>query len=298
MTTYEHEVENSKYKLLGFENDKSLAVIMVIATGKIIRVKLSEVLNSEIMDNLNKMEVKNMYKKFYSQGGALTAYDINDRNENSWMIYIILNLLLFTFYIFTSIAATKPIYLESLGIIVTPGTFLYPLTFLIVDLLNEQFGLRLARRAILFAFASNAMIIILLYGSTFLPGLPGWKLDGPYNDVIIQVSSVLIASSVSFLVSENINSYLLCKIKELTNSKYLFLRIFLSTFFAVIIDSFLFCFIAFYGAMQTSDILNMIYVGNDQQVCFAFINILPAYGARSLFKRYITGDTQAQPHAS
>ncbi len=169
MTAYEGEIENSKYKLLGFENDKCLAVIMIIATGKIIRVKLSEVLNSEIMDNLNKMEIKNLYKKFYSQGGAVTAYDLNDRNENSWMIYIILNLLLFTFYIFTSIAATKPIYIESLDIIVTPGTFLYPLTFLIVDLLNENFGLRLARKAILFAFASNAMIIILLYGSTFLP---------------------------------------------------------------------------------------------------------------------------------
>lgn len=101
-----------------------------------------------------------------------------------------------------------------------------------------------------------------------------------------------------FLVSENINSYLLCKIKELTNSRYLFLRIFLSTFFAVIIDSFLFCFIAFYGAMQTSDILNMIYVQIAIKVCFAFFNILPAYGARSLFKRYITGDNQTQPHAS
>ena len=30
MTTYESEIENSKYKLLGFENDKRLAVIMVI----------------------------------------------------------------------------------------------------------------------------------------------------------------------------------------------------------------------------------------------------------------------------
>ncbi|MBP5111866.1 queuosine precursor transporter, partial [Pseudomonas protegens] len=237
--------------------------------------------------------VKNLYKKFYSQGGTLTAYDLNDRNENSWMIYIILNLLLFTFYIFTSIAATKPIYLESLDIIITPGTFLYPLTFLIVDLLNENFGLRLARRAILFAFASNAMIIILLYASTFLPGLPGWKLDTPYNDVIIQVSSVLVASSVSFLVSENINSYLLCKIKELTNSRFLFLRIFLSTLFAVIIDSFVFCYIAFYGSMQNNDILNMIYVQIAIKVCFAFFNILPAYGARSLFKRYIT-DSQAK----
>lgn len=141
MTTSEGAVENSKYKLLGFENDKRLAVIMVIATGKVLKIKLSEVLSSEMMDNFNKMEIKNLYKKFYSQGGTLTAYDINDRNENSWMIYIILNLLLFTFYIFTSIAATKPIYLESLGIIVTPGTFLYPLTFLIVDLLNENFWL-------------------------------------------------------------------------------------------------------------------------------------------------------------
>ncbi len=293
MTAYEGDVENDKYKLLGFENNKNLAVIMIIDTGKVIKIKLSELLKSEIMDNLNKMEVKNLYKKFYSQGGALTAYDLNDRNENSWMIYIILNLLLFTFYIFTSIAATKPIYLESLDIIVTPGTFLYPLTFLIVDLLNENFGLRLARRAILFAFASNAMIIILLYASTFLPGLPGWKLDTPYNDVIIQVSSVLVASSVSFLVSENINSYLLCKIKELTNSRFLFLRIFLSTLFAVIIDSFVFCYIAFYGAMQNSDILNMIYVQIAIKVCFAFFNILPAYGARSLFKRYIT-DSQAK----
>ncbi|AIS11281.1 membrane protein [Pseudomonas chlororaphis subsp. aurantiaca] len=293
MAAYEGELENSKYKLLGFENNKSLAVIMIIATGKVIKIKLSEVLNSEIMENLNKMEVKNIYKKFYSQGGALTAYDLNDRHESSWMIYIILNLLLFTFYIFTSIAATKPIYLESLGIIITPGTFLYPLTFLIVDLLNENFGLRLARKAIFFAFASNAMIIILLYGSTFLPGLPGWKLDTPYNDVIIHVSSVLVASSVSFLVSENINSYLLCKIKELTNSRFLFLRIFLSTLFAVIIDSFVFCYIAFYGSMQNNEILNMIYVQIAIKVCFAFFNILPAYGARSLFKRYMT-DSQTK----
>jgi hypothetical protein len=288
MSTHEAEIENSKYKLLGFDNNKKLAVIMIIATGKVIRVKLREVLNSEIMDNLNKTEIKNLYRKLYSQGDTTTAYDLNDRHENSWMIYIVLNLLLVTFYIFTSIAATKPIYLESLGIVITPGTFLYSLTFLIVDLLNENFGLRLARKAIFFAFASTSTVFILLYGSTFLPGMPGWKLDTPYNEVMTQVSSVLVASSISFLVSENINSYLLCKIKELTNSRFLFLRIFLSTFFAVIIDSFLFCYIAFYGLMKNNDILNMVLFQIAIKVFFAFFNILPAYGARSLFKRYMS----------
>ncbi|MCU7650803.1 queuosine precursor transporter [Pseudomonas piscis] len=282
------EIDNSKYKLLGFDNNKKLAIIMIIATGKVIKIKLSEVLNSEIIDNLNKIEIKNLYRKFYSQGDSLTAYDLNDRHETSWMIYITLNLLLVTFYIFTSIAATKPIYLESLGIVITPGTFLYSLTFLIVDLLNENFGLRLARKAIFFAFASTSTVFILLYGSTFLPGLPGWKFDSPYNDVITQVSSVLVASSISFLVSENINSYLLCKIKELTNSRFLFLRIFLSTFFAVIIDSFLFCYIVFYGLMRNADILNMVLLQIAIKVFFALFNILPAYGARSLLSKYMT----------
>lgn len=40
MTAHESEIENSKYKLLGFENNKKLAVIMIIATGKVIRIKL------------------------------------------------------------------------------------------------------------------------------------------------------------------------------------------------------------------------------------------------------------------
>lgn len=282
-------LENSKYKLLGFEKSKNLVVIMVISTGKIVKVKLGEILRSEIIDNLNKVEIKDIYRKYYSGGTALTTYEMNDRHERSWMTYVALNLLLFALYIFTNVAATKLVYIELFDIVVTPGVFLYPLTFLVVDILNESYGLRLARRAILFAFASNAFIIILLSGTSYLPGLAGWKLDEPYSEVITHVSSVLIASCISFLSSEYVNSYLLCRIKELTNSRFLFLRVFCSTFFAVIIDSFLFCFIAFYGTMQNSDILHIVYVQIAIKMCFAVFNVLPAYGARSLFKKYITG---------
>jgi hypothetical protein len=279
--------ENSRYKLLGFENSKSLAVIMVISTGKVIRIKLSELLKSEVLDNLNRSEIKDVYRKFYSGGTALTAYEVNDRHERSWLTYVVLNLLLFALYIFTNVAATKLIYLERFDVVVTPGVFLYPLTFLIVDLLNESYGFRLARKAILFAFASNALIIILLSTTSYLPGLAGWKLDEPFGEVMGHVSSVLIASSISFLFSEYLNSCLLCKIKELTNSRFLFLRVFLSTFFAVIIDSFIFCSIAFYGAMPNSEILSIIYIQIAIKMCFAIFNVFPAYGARYLFKKYV-----------
>ncbi|MVV50585.1 VUT family protein [Pseudomonas sp. PB120] len=282
------EIENSKYKLLGFENSKELAIIMVISTGKIIKIHLGKLVKSEVIDNLNKAEIKEIYKKFYSRGSAVTAYEMTDRHEKSWTIYVALNLLLFTLYIFSNIGAAKPIYLHQLDITITLGAFLYPLTFLIVDLLNEFYGLRLAKKAILSVFSCNAVIMVLLGASTYLPGLPGWKLEVSYNEVISHVSSILVASSVSFLVAEYINSYLLCRIKELTNSRLLFLRVFFSTFFAVIIDSFIFCFIAFSGTMETSDILKIVYVQIAIKMCFAVFNILPAYGARSLFKRYIS----------
>lgn len=288
-----NELENSKYKLLGFEKNRKLVAIMVIASGKIIKIKITEVLRSEIIDNLNKSEIKDIYRKYYSCGTAPTTYEMNDRHERSWMLYVTLNVLLLAIYIFTNFAATKLIYLEKFDLVIPPAVFIYPLTFLVVDMLNETYGLKLARRALIFAFASNAIIVLLLNAITYLPGLPGWKLDSPYTAVVTHVSSVLVASSVSFLFSEHINSYLLCKIKELTNSKFLFLRVFFSTFFAVIIDSFLFCFIAFYGSMQNSEILHIIYVQIAIKMSFAVFNILPAYGARSLFKRYIAENQTA-----
>lgn len=284
--------ENKKYKLLGFENSKGLAVVMIVSTGKVIKVRLDDLLKSEIVDDLSRSEMKSVYRKFYSGGAALTAYEVNDRHERSWMVYVALNLLLFALYIFTNVAATKLVYIELLGVVVTPGVFLYPLTFLIVDMLNEFYGLRLARKAILFAFASNALITILLSATSYLPGLSGWKLDAPYSEVMTHVSSVLVASSVSFIFSEYVNSFLLSKIKELTNARLLFLRVFLSTFFAVIIDSFIFCFVAFYGTMTNAELLNIVYVQIAIKMCFAVFNVMPAYGVRSLFKRYVAG-TQA-----
>jgi hypothetical protein len=282
-----NQVQNSKYKLLGFENNKSLAVIMIVSTGRIIKVKLGELLKSEVIDNLSIAEIKVICRKYYSGCSALTTYEINDRNERSWMIYVALSLLLFALYVFSNIAATKLVYLNTLDLVVPPAVFLYPLTFLVVDLLNETYGLRLARKALLFAFAGNALIVMLLNAVTYLPELPDWKLNSAYVEVVTQVSSVLVASSVSFLFSEYVNSYLLCRIKELTNSRFLFIRVFFSTFFAVIIDSFLFCYIAFYSVMGSSEILNMVYAQIAIKMCFAVFNVFPAYAARSLFKRYI-----------
>jgi uncharacterized integral membrane protein (TIGR00697 family) len=264
-------------KVLGFKDSGTRATIMIASTGKTFDIRLSDLLKSEIMDKLSRQEIKHVFRRHYSRDSTTTAYELHDRHEASWIVYTALNIMLLLLFVFTGIAATKLVYIEWLDIIVTPGLFLYPLTFLIVDVLNESYGLKLARKAIFFAFAGNASIILLLGMSTLLPGLP----------VVKHICAVLLASSISFLFSEYVNSYLLCKIKELTHSRFLFLRVFLSTLCAVILDSFLFCFIAFYGALENADILKMVYVQIAIKIILAFFNILPAYGARAMFRRYV-----------
>lgn len=285
MTT--DSTDASHYKLLGFKHGRSHATLMITSTGRVFDIKLDKLLKSEIIDQLSRDEAKHIFRRHYANDPIPTHYEMDDRHDTSWMIYTALNLALLTLFIFTGLAATKLVHIDALDLTVTPGLFLYPLTFLIVDILNEAYGLKLARRAILFAFAGNALIVILLGVTTLLPGLPHWSLDEPYTKVITHLSSVLVASSVSFLCSEYVNSYLLCKIKKLTQSKLLFLRVFFSTLFAVIIDSILFCLIAFHGKLDNTDILSMIYVQIAIKILLAFINIFPAYGARALFRRYV-----------
>ncbi len=144
------EVMRDKYKLVGFESDKKLAVVMIVSTGKLIKLKLAELLKSDLIDDLSRAEVKSIYRKYYSTSAAVTAYDLADRHERSWMVYVVLNLLLLVLYVFSNIGATKLIYIEQFDVVLTPGVFLYPLTFLVVDMLNELYGFKLARRAIFF----------------------------------------------------------------------------------------------------------------------------------------------------
>jgi hypothetical protein len=278
----------SKYKLLGLNKPDDSANILVLSTSKVIKVNVKELEKSEIIDDLNIHEIKSVYRKMYSCFDNSSVYEYEDRNEKSWFVYVILLLLLSVFYMFSNIAATKPVYIEMLGLIVTPGTFIYPLSFLVIDLLSEFYGLKLARKAIYLSLFSNIIIVLLLYMSVKMPSIPHWVFNSPYRLLINQMISTVFASSLSFFLSENANSYVLCKIKDLTNSRYLFIRVFLSTMTAAVIDSLTFCLVAFYGKLSLRTIVVMAAVQVVIKFFFACFNVFPAYLTRFYFNRFVT----------
>ncbi|WP_074013304.1 queuosine precursor transporter [Candidatus Sodalis sp. SoCistrobi] len=279
---------NEKYKLLGFDPVHNKANVMVMNTGRVMSVSCNYLSASEVMEDLAPMEIAAIYRKIYSSGeAAKTQYDFTDRNENQWLVYAAFCLIISVCYVFSNVAAVKPVYIEYFKLIITPGTFVYPLTFLIVDLLNEFYGFRLARRAIYMCVFANSAILGLLTLSLMLPAIPVWEFNEAYSHLIHQLQATFIASTASFLTSELANSYVLCKIKRITNSRYLYIRIISSIFVASIIDSFVFCFIAFYSIMSHEQIIGMACIQIVIKLGYALVNVFPAYGARYLFNKYL-----------
>ncbi|NLU16609.1 MAG: queuosine precursor transporter [Serratia liquefaciens] len=282
---------NQKFKLLGFTRHGTLAAnVMILATGKTITMGLNELADSEISEDLSRHELQALYRKIYGNNQQQTAYELSDRHERSWYAYLIITVALSVIYIFSTLCGVKPIQIPALNLITPPAIFIYPLTFILVDILNEFYGLRLARRTIIISFMANLIFVLGVWVTTLVPSIPQWEFSKTYDGIVHSIMAVLVASSAAYLISENVNSYLLCKIKELTNSRYLFVRVITSTVVASAIDSVVFCTLAFYNVLSWDIIKTMILSQFLIKVVYALVGVGPIYAARSLFNRYINND--------
>ncbi|MDN3608225.1 queuosine precursor transporter [Vibrio ostreicida] len=282
-------VFNQKYKLIGFnESPQLLARVMIKGTGKVADIPAQELLNSEVADDLNRNELVEVCKKAYSNNRFEGAYELEDRRETYWVGYSLLVLCLCSLFTLSNIMGIKPIEVFDTGMIVPAAIFLYPLSFIFVDILNEFFGLRLARKAIIQSTVVNAGILLFLYSSTLIPSIESWQvMNVQYTTLVGSMVSVFVASLSSYFISENINAYVLNKIKLVTNSKWLAVRVIASTSIASVIDSALFIGIAFYTVLP-NEVLWVMFVSQVSiKVMYALISVGPIYYARKLFSRLI-----------
>ena len=286
--------ENKKYKLIGFNrSDIITAKVMVLATGKHISIGLQDLESSEIADDFNKNELKALYRRFYGDKNTITSYDLSDRHERSWYAYLIISVALTVVYILSTVSGVKPILIPVVHFIIPPAIFFYPLSFILVDIINEFYGLRMARRTIFISLISNIFFVTGLWATSLLPGLEEWELNASYSTFVGSIIAVLFASSSAYLVSENINSMILCKIKELTNSRYLFIRVITSNVIASAIDSIIFCTLAFYNVLSIDTIRTMIISQFIIKLIYALIGVGPIYATRALFRKFIHKPVQA-----
>ena len=144
--------------------------------------------------------------------------------------------------IISNITATKGV---AFGPIITDGGFIvFPLTYVIGDVLSEVYGFKAARRVIFLGFAMNILAAVALWITIYLPAADFYANQAHFENVVHAYTQLIVAGLAGFIVGQTINAWVVVLIKERTKEKHLWARLVGSTFAGQLGDTLVFCSIA------------------------------------------------------
>lgn len=137
----------------------------------------------------------------------------------------------------------------SFGPFILPAAvILFPLSYIIGDILTEVYGYRWARRVIWLGFACNLIFVIFAWVGQILPPAPDWEWQGAYESILGYTPRLLAASFCGYLAGEFANSFVLARMKILTRGRWLWSRTIGSTIVGQGLDTVIFIIGAYFGA--------------------------------------------------
>ncbi|OKH74358.1 membrane protein [Mycobacterium sp. SWH-M5] len=144
--------------------------------------------------------------------------------------------------IISNVTATKGV---AFGPIITDGGFIvFPLTYVIGDVLSEVYGFKAARRAIVLGFGMNALAALAFWITVYLPAADFYTNQEHFENVVGAYTQLIVAGLAGFLVGQTINAWVVVAIKQRTKEKHLWARLIGSTFAGQLGDTLVFCAIA------------------------------------------------------
>lgn len=157
--------------------------------------------------------------------------------------------------IISNIIASKTF--EFFWITLPCGVIIFPLIYIVNDVLAECYGFKKARRAIYLGFFMNLIAVICYNVTMFLPAPAYFTGGGAFHTVLGSTLRLLVASFAAYLIGSLINAKLMVYLKGKYENK-LFFRCISSTFAGEGMDALIFITIGFLGTMPVSALLTMI----------------------------------------
>lgn len=154
----------------------------------------------------------------------------------------------------------------------TAGVLLWPVVFIMTDIINEYFGPKGVRFLSFFTIILIGYSFVILsaavglhpadfWAKNYFEGVPDSNLA--YKGIFGQSQAIIVASLIAFLVSQILDVFIFHRIKKATGEKMIWLRATGSTLVSQFIDSFVVLFIAFYVVPRIS--------GNMQSWSFSLV---------------------------
>jgi hypothetical protein len=170
-----------------------------------------------------------------------------------------------TCLIVSNIIAIKPV---AVGPFFLPAAIvIFPISYILGDILTEVYGYRRARQVIWIGFACNALSATAIYLSILIQPAPFWMLapfsspeksQEAYAAIFGFIPRLLAASFVAYLAGEFLNAFVMAKIKVAMQGRHLWVRTISSTLVGQLADSAIFITMAFYGILPSTVLAHMI----------------------------------------
>ena len=164
-------------------------------------------------------------------------------------------------FLISNITAQKGV---ELGPLITDGAFfLFPISYVIGDVIAEVYGFKTARRAVFTGFGIALVAVVSFYIAIWLPPAGFYDMQDTFAAVLGLLPRVVVASLTGYVVGQLLNAWVLQKMKDRFGRGNLWARLIGSTVVGEFADTLLFCSIAagVIGISTAREFVNYVAVG-------------------------------------
>ncbi len=188
-----------------------------------------------------------------------------------------------------------------MSFVLTCGVLLWPLEFIITDIINEFYGPKAVRRISMTAVVLISYAFLMYYIAIAMPPADAWLKSSPkqgveniqtsFQAIFGQSMRIIIGSLIAFLVSQLVDVYVFHRIKRVTGDKHLWLRATGSTLVSQLVDSYIVLFIAFSGTFSWQLILAIGIMNYTYKFTMAIVLTPLIYFIEKRIVKYVGHDT-------
>lgn len=168
------------------------------------------------------------------------------------VLFMLFSILFCVCLIAANILETKQI--SVLGISLTGGLIIFPISYIINDCVCEVWGFQKARLLIWTGFAMNFFFVSMGALCDWIPGAPYWTNEAGFHAIFGLAPRVAAASFVAFIVGSFANAYVMSKMKIRDKGRNFSSRAILSTIVGESFDSVIFFPLALGGVVPTEEL--------------------------------------------
>lgn len=159
------------------------------------------------------------------------------------------------FQVISNVLSTKIALLPFLNWSIDGGTVIYPLTFTLRDFVHKTMGKKNARIIVILAGVVNLIAALIFLLVAKMHPDPAWPFQQAYENILLPVWRITLASIISQIISELIDTEIFSwAYKKFTDTS----AVLYSNSVALVVDSFVFSFLAFYGNLPVRTVLQIV----------------------------------------